>query len=81
MLEYFPALSGSPVFILNRGSYFSEGNINIGTRLIFLGVLTETLQRKELNNLNSYLNLGQVIKSQIIDNFLDSLVIEIERSI
>ncbi len=70
----FPGSSGSPVFIFNRGTYFSEGNISIGTRLIFLGILTESLLRQELNNANVYLNLGQVIKSGVINKFLNSIV-------
>ena len=48
----FPGSSGSPVFIFNQGSYLSEGTLVVGTRLIFLGVLTETIQRKELHDFN-----------------------------
>jgi hypothetical protein len=36
----FPGSSGSPIFLLNQGSYPSrQGGLNIGTRIKFLGVL------------------------------------------
>jgi hypothetical protein len=36
----FPGSSGSPIFILNEGSYQDKGGFNVGSnRLIFLGIL------------------------------------------
>jgi len=69
----FPGSSGSPVFLFNRGSYSSGGNIVIGNRIMFLGVLTGAFIRQE-NNSRAYLNLGHVIKSNIVKKFLDSLL-------
>jgi hypothetical protein len=35
----FPGSSGSPILVVNEGSFTSQGGISIGRRLIFLGVL------------------------------------------
>ncbi len=35
----FPGSSGSPVFIVNQGSYYKNGGLVIGSRLLFVGVL------------------------------------------
>jgi hypothetical protein len=43
----FPGSSGSPVFIANRGTYFTRGgNITVGTRVICLGVLAAVHTRQ-----------------------------------
>lgn len=76
----FPGSSGSPVFIFNQGTYSSGNNIVVGSRLILLGILTETIQKKETETFNVYLNLGNVIKCEILDLFLSSLVNEIENN-
>lgn len=73
----FPGSSGSPVFIFNPHIFSSENNIHFGVRLLFLGILTEYLQRSQSNNINVYLNLGQVIKGEILNKFLNSLIKEI----
>ena len=57
----FPGSSGSPVFIYNQGSYPTKDGIAIGSRVLFVGVLTKTLQRK---NDGAYLDLGVVINSK-----------------
>ena len=58
----FPGSSGSPVFIYNRGSYPTSDGIAIGSRVLFVGILTETLKRKEAAS-TDYLDLGVVINS------------------
>lgn len=58
----FPGSSGSPVFIYNRCSYPTKNSIVIGTRLHFIGVISETLLRNE-DKSKAYLNLGCVINS------------------
>lgn len=34
-----PGSSGSPVFVYNEGSFLSNGRLNLGTRIFFVGVL------------------------------------------
>lgn len=44
----FPGSSGSPVFICNTGSYSDRrGNLNLGSRIIFLGIISDLVARKE----------------------------------
>jgi len=70
----FPGSSGSPVFLFSQGGYSSGGNFIIGSRLFFLGVLSELFIRKELANTNVFLGLGKVIKSQRVRQFAESVV-------
>jgi hypothetical protein len=35
----FPGSSGSPVFIMNQGTYLTKGNIIVGNRLLFMGLV------------------------------------------
>ena len=65
----FPGSSGSPVFIYNRGTYPTRDGIAVGSRIKFVGILKETMQRKENAGLD-YLNLGVVINSM---SFYDEL--------
>ena len=58
----YPGSSGSPVFIYNRGAYPTKDGIAVGNRIMFVGILKETIQRKEETGLD-YLNLGIVINS------------------
>lgn len=69
----FPGSSGSPVFIYNRGSYSTKNGIAIGTRLYFIGVISETLLRKE-DRSKAYLNLGYVINSNDMYTELTKLI-------
>ena len=70
----YPGSSGSPVFIFNEGSFSSGDGISLGTRLIFVGKLSESVVRLD-NNIPSYfLGLGGVLKSNAIVDFLDSIV-------
>ncbi|OEH84282.1 hypothetical protein BHU72_10735 [Desulfuribacillus stibiiarsenatis] len=55
----FPGSSGSPVFLYNQGSYATDSGITIGTRILFIGVLTESFIRND----SVFLGLGKVINS------------------
>jgi hypothetical protein len=79
----FPGSSGSPVFILNEGSYPLQGGIAIGSRLLFLGiayayyyregnrpVINEIPAEQEAaDNIQIPINLGCVIKSSRLSEF------------
>jgi V8-like Glu-specific endopeptidase len=78
----FPGSSGSPVFILNQGSYTTQNGINIGSRIFLLGVLFGGPQYSAqgiltFNNLpnipypivNIPANLGIIIKANKILDF------------
>lgn len=69
----YPGSSGSPVLIINSGSYSTSKGITIGSRLLFLGIISSTLQRTEENN-NVYLGLGNVVKSSVLKKFIDITV-------
>lgn len=71
----FPGSSGSPVFIYNQGSYSSGNDIVIGSRLYFLGILSQALVRpgEGTNEVQHYLGLGAVVKSGKVLNYLQSL--------
>jgi hypothetical protein len=69
----FPGSSGSPVFIFNQGSYATKDGLTIGSRLLFLGVITNTMQRVEGND-KAYLGLGKVIKSSSLKIFVEKVV-------
>lgn len=69
----FPGSSGSPVFIYNQGSYATDQGINVGTRILFIGIISETYSKQEADS-EVYLGLGRVIKSQILKEFAQSLV-------
>lgn len=69
----FPGSSGSPVFILNQGAYSTQNGLVVGSRLLFLGVLTETIMRNTGSG-EVYLGIGKVIRSDAIKSFLDKVV-------
>lgn len=64
----FPGSSGSPVFIFNQGAYASRNGLVVGTRILFLGVLTETMVRSASTDV--YLGLGRVVRSDVVMQFL-----------
>ena len=86
----FPGSSGSPVLIVNQGSYAdSKGNLNIGNRIIFLGVLYAgpqhiaegeittidvPLQKMSISLSHIPNNLSFVIKSQKIKDFMQLIL-------
>ena len=50
----FPGSSGSPVFLFNPGYYYEKPNVlHVGTRIMFLGILTEVFFREEQNRIIS----------------------------
>ena len=55
----FEGSSGSPAFIFNQGSYPTTDGIAIGSRLLFMGVITQTITKEKSENLD----LGTVIRS------------------
>ena len=64
----FPGSSGSPVLILNTGSYSSRGTVVIGSRIHFLGVLSGVFFREEEGQVS--IHVGQLPKfktQQMID--------------
>ena len=69
----FPGSSGSPVFIYNRGTYPTKDGIAVGNRLIFVGVISQTILRDNRNG-QDYLNLGKVINSRAMYNELQKFV-------
>ena len=73
----YPGSSGSPVLIINTGSYSHGGGITIGSRIYFLGVISKTMQRSEESS-NVYLGLGEVIKSSVLKEFVDRITKTIE---
>ncbi len=70
----FPGSSGSPVFIFNNGAYAHDGNFAIGNRLLFVGMVSDVIRRRESAQPNVYLNLGKVIKAAVVKEFLSSVV-------
>lgn len=69
----FPGSSGSPVFIYNHGSYPTKDGITIGSRLLFIGVISETMVRNE-SATKSYLDLGKVINSSAMYNEVENFI-------
>ncbi|MEM5018637.1 serine protease [Metabacillus indicus] len=64
----YPGSSGSPVFLFNQGSYSTNEGISIGSRLMFLGVISESFVRS--TSQESYLGLGKVINSRATLDYL-----------
>lgn len=67
----YPGSSGSPVFLYNEGSFSVGGSHVIGSRLLFLGMLSNVAQRRETAG-NVYLGLGIVLKAGAIRDFLQA---------
>lgn len=74
----FPGSSGSPVFIYNQGSYPTKEGIAIGNRLLFVGVISETMVRND-NDTKSYLDLGMVIDSRAMYREIEKFLNRIQR--
>lgn len=70
----FPGSSGSPVFIYNRGTYPTKDGIAVGNRLLFVGVMTQTILKKSNSSDGDYLNLGIAINSRALNRELLKLV-------
>lgn len=69
----FPGSSGSPVFIYNQGAYSTKNNLIVGSRLLFIGVISETMLRDNSTG-KDFLNLGKVINSRAIYRELDKFI-------
>ncbi|WP_082618256.1 serine protease [Oerskovia sp. Root22] len=82
----FPGSSGSPVFILDRGTVTGRsGNVTIGTRVIFLGVLAavhtrilegtvEVVTATPIARFNEPIDLGVVYKASCVLETIDGLL-------
>ncbi len=86
----FPGSSGSPVFILNEGSYSPKGGgLVLGNRIIFLGLISSVYTRHEKGILEfvdvqttltpiikvpQMLDLGLVVKSHTVFEAIDALL-------
>lgn len=68
----FPGSSGSPVFILNQGAYATKQGLVVGNRLLFLGVISQSIIRPEATA-NVFLGLGKVVKSGAVRAFVDRI--------
>lgn len=69
----FLGSSGSPVFIYNQGTYPVKDGIALGSRLIFVGVLSQTMLRDNATG-KAYLNLGKVINSRAMYRELNKFI-------
>lgn len=70
----FPGSSGSPVFIYNRGTYPTSDGIAVGSRLLFVGILSQTLQKRGGDEKFDYLDLGIVINSKAFEREVNILI-------
>jgi V8-like Glu-specific endopeptidase len=82
----FPGSSGSPVFIANRGMYFTrDGSMNVGTRVICLGILAAVhtrqvhgavgiLPSRLVTTFAEPIDLGIVYKARCIDECIGPLL-------
>lgn len=69
----FPGSSGSPVFIYNKGSYPTKDGLVIGNRLLFVGVISQTMLRTDASG-KDFLDLGKVINSKAFYRELELLI-------
>ena len=76
-----PGSSGSPVFILNQGAYATRTGLNVGTRVLFLGVLTSTMVQSNQGTNSVYLGLGTVTRSNVVKDYLSRVVSQLEKII
>jgi hypothetical protein len=69
----FPGSSGSPVFVLNQGAYATRNGLTIGNRLLFLGVITQSVVRVD-GGITSSLGLGKAVRSTSVQTFIERTV-------
>lgn len=67
----YPGSSGSPVFIFNQGSYTTKDALVVGSRLLFLGMVSQTMLRTE-SGVSAYLGLGRVVKATALKPAIDA---------
>lgn len=75
----FPGSSGSPVFIYNQGAYATKDGIIVGNRLLFVGVISQTMLRDNSTG-KDFLNLGKVINSRAMYRELDIFIKNIKNA-
>ncbi len=75
----FPGSSGSPVFILNQGAYPTKDALVVGNRLLFMGVLTEAILRRQDNVPDVFLGIGKVIKSQEVKEYAQDVAAKLPK--
>jgi hypothetical protein len=91
----FPGSSGSPVFVYDKGSFKTrDGTTNIGDRIYFVGVISETIIRNDKGELefidiptkltpiikkSEMIDLGIVIKSEKVKELIDLYLEELNK--
>lgn len=84
----FPGSSGSPVLIYNLGCYLSRKGLTVGTRVFFLGIISQVAYRREQGTLE-FINIPTafipiIITKEMIDLavvFKAKTVVETVRSL
>lgn len=66
----FPGSSGSPVFVLNQGAYATKDGLVVGSRIYFLGMISQSMVRSD-SGTQTFLGLGEVLKSSAIRDFVE----------
>ncbi len=74
----YPGSSGSPVFIYNQGSYATNRGISVGTRLLFIGIISETMITQSNTDNEVFLGLGKVIKSKNLKEMASKVVSSVD---
>lgn len=69
----FPGSSGSPVFILNQGAYATKDGLVVGSRILFLGMICQSMVRTDSGR-ETFIGLGEVIRSSAIRDFVDRCI-------
>jgi hypothetical protein len=69
----FPGSSGSPVFILNQGAYATKDGLVVGSRILFLGMISQSMIRTDMGN-QTFLGLGEVLKGSAVRDFVNARV-------
>jgi hypothetical protein len=73
----FPGSSGSPVFIFNQGMYAKGTSLIAGMRILYCGILTETIKHKSQDG-DEYLNLGAVVNAMQVTITINDFMRKIE---
>lgn len=75
----FQGSSGGPVFIYNRGTYPTKDGISVGSRLLFVGVISQTMYSGTATK-RDYLDLGVVINSSAAYREIQRYVTNLEQN-
>lgn len=85
----FPGSSGSPVLVCNSGGYSTRGNLSVGVRVIFLGVISQVLIRHDINSVDfisiptsvvplvrttQMIDLGLVFKAATVESCVEAFL-------